>query len=136
MDSESEESEEDDCVQQMLDEVRKRGKKARAYMKKRDANNHKVRRFEVGEFVSIKVPKSSTNTKSRGRLLCRITRKPHPDRYQVESEYGIIDRYFNTSDLQSIPPALDITFMEDPPTVSLQSAANKALSLPVGQVWL
>jgi len=54
-------------------------------------------------YIKSRLPHSVYGTSAR-RLFCKVIQKPHPDRYQLQTIYGIINRYYPTKELQHLPP--------------------------------
>jgi hypothetical protein len=110
----------------MLDNVRKASAKARERMIQRYASKHNVQRFEVGDNVSVKVPRKARPAKVLPRLFCQVVGKPHPDRYKLLSEHGLLDRHYATADLERLPSTISLSLpnVTEAATITLQKAAE------------
>ena len=68
--------------------------------------------FVVGDIISVGIPREDrTKTDDNKRLYCRIIAKPHPDRHQLLSKYGILIGLYPTKALQRASPMLEHEFL-------------------------
>jgi hypothetical protein len=125
-DAPCEDSDLDEESKRMLDDVRKASAKQREKMIQRYATKHNIQRFEVGENVSVRVPRKARPVKALPRLFCQIIAKPHPDRYKLLSEHGLLDRHYATADLERLPSTISLSLpnVTEATTISLQKAAE------------
>ena len=71
-------------------EVAARGAIVRERMATRYNKRQNVEIFEVGDIISVGIPHKDRAKTDNKRLYCRIIAKPHPDRHQLLSKYGIL----------------------------------------------
>ena len=114
-------------------EVTARGAIVRERMATRYNKRHNVEIFEVRDIISVGIPREDRAKTDNKRLYCRIIAKPHPDRHQLLSQYGILIGLYPTKALQRASPMLEHEFpplnMEDiehQKTITLANAARQA----------
>jgi hypothetical protein len=121
-----EDSDLDEESKQMLEDVRKASATQREKMIQRYATKHNIQRFEIGDNVSVRVPRKARPAKALLRLFCQVIAKPHPDRYKLLSEHGLLDRHYSTADLERLPSTISLSLPDitEAATISLQKAAE------------
>jgi hypothetical protein len=67
----------DEESKQMLEDAPKASAKQREKMIQRYATKHNIQGFEVGDNVSVQVPRKARPAKALPRLFCRVIAKPH-----------------------------------------------------------
>ena len=72
---------------------------------------HNVEIFEVGDIISICIPREDKAKIDNKRLYCRIIARPHPDRHQLLSKYGILIGLYPTKALQRASPMLEFPLL-------------------------
>ena len=90
--------------------------------------------FVVGDIISVGIPREDrTKTDDNKRLYCRIIAKPHPDRHQLLSKYGILIYLYPTKALQRASPMVEHEFpllnaedIERQEKITLANAARQA----------
>ena len=94
---------------------------------------HNVEIFEVEDIISVGIPREDRAKTDNKRLYCRIIAKPHPDRHQLLSQYGILIGLYPTKALQRASPMLEHEFpifsaenIEHQTTITLANAARQA----------
>ena len=80
--------------------------KARSQMANRYNQRFVVERFEIDDIVSIRIPKEDRSTLDHCRLYGRVIAYPHTKRYQLQTQYGILDRHFSPAQLNRVSPLL------------------------------
>ncbi|KAF8423544.1 hypothetical protein EV426DRAFT_116157 [Tirmania nivea] len=110
----------------MLAKVRKRTATARKKMANRYIQQHKIDTFIIGDLVSLRIPGIDRASTDHRRIFCRVVYKPHPDRHQLYCEYGLLDRYYPTSELERLPSSIRPAYLESIP-LEWQSQKPKSL---------
>ena len=59
--------------------------------------------FATDTVVTIRVRKGDRGTLDHPRLHARVVARPHPGRYQLQTEHGILDRLYLTGVLNRVP---------------------------------
>jgi transposase InsO family protein len=126
------ESESTTVVVQSGDPVIQRAKestqKARAQMVQKYSKKHDIQHFEIGDIVSLKVPREDRTSTDNRRLFGRILNEPYSYRYKVLTSSGIIKRLIPIKELGIVAEALwsDIIIPETTKEVTLGLAAREA----------
>ena len=66
------------------------------------ARKHKIKNFKAGDFVSVLIPKAYHHSLAKKRLICKVIKKTDykpSQRFQLSTEYGILEKYFAGKDL-------------------------------------
>ena len=102
--------------------------KARTQMMQKYSKRQDIQHFEVGDIVSLKVPREDRTSTDNRRLFGRILDEPYPHRYKVLTHSGIIQRLVPTKGLGAVDKALwlDVLIPESTNEVSLGLAAREA----------
>jgi len=77
----------------MLAQVRQNTAKPHSQISIKYSKTRDIAHFEVGELASLYIPRIDRHGTSARQLFCKIIQKPHPDRYQLQTIHGIINRY-------------------------------------------
>ena len=62
-----------------------------------------IETFVTDTVVTILIPKEDRGTLDHPRLYARVVDQPHPGRYQLQTEHGILDRLYPTGVLNRVP---------------------------------
>ncbi|RFU26806.1 hypothetical protein B7463_g9535, partial [Scytalidium lignicola] len=102
--------------------------KARVRMVEKYLKKHDIQHFDIGDIVSIKVPREDRTVTDNRRLFGRILDEPHSHRYKVITQSGIINRLMPTKDLRVVDKSLwpDITILESTKQITLTLATREA----------
>jgi hypothetical protein len=102
--------------------------RARVSMVRKYTKKHDIQHFEVGDIVSIKVPREDRTSTDNKRLFARVLDEPYPHWYQVLTLSGIIQRLIPTKSLGVVEQALwsDILIPTSTKQVTLGLAAREA----------
>jgi len=101
-------------------------------MAQRYNKRHAVHIFDVGDMVSVGIPREDRAKTDNKRLYAKVIAKPQPERHQLLTKYGVLVNLYPTKDLQ---PATDLMSLEidipDTPqaretTLTLANAAHQA----------
>ena len=57
---------------------------------------------------TIQIPKQDRATLDYPRIYSGIPAQPHPGRYQPQTRFGILDRWYATADTNRVPPLISI----------------------------
>jgi hypothetical protein len=104
-------------------------------MLKKYSKSHNIQHFEVGDIVSLKVPREDRTATNNRRLFARILEKSYPYRYKVLTLSGCIRRLIPIKELRVVNKALwpNITIPDSTNIVTLGLAAREAsTSIRVG----
>ncbi|RPB18931.1 hypothetical protein L211DRAFT_769075, partial [Terfezia boudieri ATCC MYA-4762] len=61
-----------------------------------------IESFEPNTVISLRIPKEDRGTLDHPRLYARVIGQPHSGRYQLQTEHGILDRLYPTSELNRV----------------------------------
>lgn len=85
--------------------------------KRQYGKQRQVTTFELGDQVSVAVPALDRTSTDDKRLFERIIDvKEDYDSYQILTKYGVLDRNYPISELNSLPSHIDIGILNPPPT--------------------
>ncbi|RFU23828.1 hypothetical protein B7463_g12511, partial [Scytalidium lignicola] len=92
------------------------------------SKRHDIQHFDIGDIVALKIPREDRTVTDNRRLYGQILDEPHPHRYKVITQSGIINRLMPTKDLGVVDKSLwpDITIPESTKQVTLTLAAREA----------
>jgi hypothetical protein len=101
---------------------------ARTKMAQKYSKKHTIQHFDIGDIVSLKVPREDRTSTDNRRLFGRILEEPYSYRYKVLTCSGIIKRLIPTRELGVITVALwsDINLPETTKEVTPGLAASEA----------
>ena len=110
----------------MLANIRKRTATARNHMASRYEQQHKIDTFAIGDLVSLRIPSIDRASTDHRRISCQVMYKPHPDQHQVYCEFGLLDRFYPSRELERLPSTIRPAYLESIP-FSWQSQKPKSL---------
>lgn len=70
------------------------------------SKRHDIQHFQIGDIVSLKVPRIDRTSTDNRRLYARILDEPYSHRYKVLTSSGIIKRLILTKELGVVDQAL------------------------------
>ena len=65
-----------------------------------------IETFEINDIVSVRIPKKDRSTLDHCRLYACVIACQHDKRYQLQSQYGVLDRFFTPAQLNRVSPLL------------------------------
>ena len=97
-------------------------------MAKKYSKKHDIQHFDIGDIVSLKVPREDRTSTDNRRLFARILEEPYSHRYKVVTLSGVINRLIPTKQLGAIEKALwsDIIIPDSTKEVGLGLAGREA----------
>jgi hypothetical protein len=112
----------------VIERAQKSTQRARAQMVQKYSKKHDIQHFEIGDIVSLKVPREDRTSTDNRRLFGRVLQEPHSHRYKVLTSSGIIQRLIPTKVLAVVDKALwsDIIIPNTTEEVTLGQAARGA----------
>lgn len=66
-------------------------------------NVHKIVTFEVNEIVTLAIPRDDRAATDSTRIVCKVLAVPHFNRHQLQSRYGVLDKFYPTRVLNQVP---------------------------------
>ncbi|KAF8422259.1 hypothetical protein EV426DRAFT_176299 [Tirmania nivea] len=109
---------------------------SRIQMANRYNKRFQIESFEVNAIVSLHIPRQDRGTLDYPRLYARILAQPHPGRYQLQTQYGILDRLYPTAELNSVPPLVVTTLDLGNNTTAISLHQAAALASQVTELLL
>jgi len=76
---------------------------ARSQMANRYNRKFQIDSFEKHAIVSLKIPKQDRGTLDYPRIYVRVLGQPHPRRYQLQTQYGILEHFYPMAELNRVP---------------------------------
>ena len=112
----------------LIEKAQKSTQKARTKMVLKYSKRHDIQHFEVGDIVSIKVPREDRTSTDNRRLFGRVLEEPYPHNYRILTYSGVIKRLVPTKGIGVVDKALwlDISIPESTKEVTLTLAAREA----------
>ena len=68
--------------------------KSREKIAQRYHKKYAIDTFVTDTLVTVLIPKEDRSTLDHTRLYARVVDQPHPGRYQLQIEHGILDRLY------------------------------------------
>jgi len=115
---------EDEVLQAVLDNTAK----ARNKMMKKCSKNYTIKTFVAGDIVTVKLPRDIRTSTNNKKLFARVLSEPKPNRYELQTEYGVIERLMPTKELEKVPLSLGVTVNGLSKKIALSRAAQGALT--------
>ena len=79
-------------------------KHARDKMCKKHDKKSKIISFAIGNIAVVKLPRGTRTATDQRKLFCKVIGCQYtPPRYKIQTKFGIIDRFFPTSQLAPVP---------------------------------
>lgn len=97
------ESQTNDESDEVLATVRTNSQKARHQVVNKYSKTHAIEVFAQGDIVIVKLPRGTRTSTNNKRLFGRVLANPKPHRYQIQTEYNIINRLLPTKELEKVP---------------------------------
>ena len=69
---------------------------------------HTIERFLAGDIVSLKIPREYQAATDPPRIFCRVITESYPNRYKLQTAYGILKNYYSVNVLLRVPEAAGI----------------------------
>jgi hypothetical protein len=115
-------------VDQVIQRAQESTWSARIKMAQKYSKRHDIQHFDIGDIVSIKVPREDRTATDNRRLFARVLDEPHSHRYKVVTMSGIIKRLIPTKEIGVVEEALwlDIIIPDTTNEVTLGLAAREA----------
>jgi len=79
-----------DC-EELLNRVRQSTAKARHTMVRGYEQRHQIEVFEIGDLVSVHIPRQARHGTDDRPLDCLVLRKLHPDLHDLLTEFGLLN---------------------------------------------
>ena len=113
---------------QVITKARKATQRAKLRMMQKYSKHHTIQHFNIGDIVSIKVPREDRTSTDNRRLFGRILEEPYAHRYKILTDSGVIKRLMPTKGLSAVNESLwpDITIAMTTKEVTLTEAARDA----------
>ena len=83
---------------------------SRSRMVKKYNTNKRVRTFDVGEKVSLKVPRVDRHATDDKRLPCYVLEVPCENKYRLQSKFGVLNRLYPACDMEPLPEPFPMGF--------------------------
>ena len=119
---------ESECTDQVIAKAQKATHRAKLQMMQKYSKRHTIQHFNIGDIISIKVPREDRTSTDNRRLFGRILEEPYAHRYRILTTSGIIKRLIPTKGLSIVDESLwpDITIPATTNEVTLTEAARDA----------
>lgn len=122
--------------QQLLSTIRLRSSKNRDRMivKYNNQQSGPIVSFTVGDYVTIFIPKQDRASTDDRRIPARIIGKKHGNRYELQTQYGVLTNYYGSRHLEPVPIGVLSTIDDNPTKITLRTAARSASRNQTGPV--
>jgi hypothetical protein len=112
----------------VIQKAQKATQNARAKIAQKYSKKHNIQHFDIGDIVSLKVPREDRTSTDNRRLFGQILEEPYSHRYKVLTCSGIIKRLIPTKELGVVAIALwsNVIVLETTKEVTLGLAAREA----------
>jgi hypothetical protein len=72
-------------------------------MVERHSKSHHIEVFTTGDIVALKLPRGTRTSIDMRRVFGRVLSMPHEHKYEIQTEWGVIDRLFLVKELVRVP---------------------------------
>ena len=86
-------------------QIRHHQEGCRKQIAKKYNKRHTITTFQENDIVTLAIPKEDRANTDLSRLMAKIVKIPHPDRHQLVTKFGILDRHYPTGQLNRVPSA-------------------------------
>jgi hypothetical protein len=90
----------------LLSRAYKKTEKSRNRMVEKYSKRHEIEVFAVGDIVTLKLPRGTRTSTDNRRVFGRVLGMPHRDRYEVQTEFGVVDRLIPARELAPVSALL------------------------------
>ncbi|OWT42340.1 hypothetical protein VFPPC_18529 [Pochonia chlamydosporia 170] len=87
-----------ELTDQVIAKAQKATQRAKLRMMQKYSKQHIIQHFNIGDIVSIKVPREDRTSTDNRRLFGRILEEPYAHRYRILTTSGVIKRLIPTRD--------------------------------------
>ena len=100
----------------------------------KDSKQHTIQHFNIGDIVSIKVPREDRTSTDNRRLFRRILEEPYAHKYRILTTSGVIKRLIPTKGLSAVNESLwsDFTIPRTTEVTLTEAARDASTSARVG----
>ena len=84
----------------------------------------------IGDSVTVFIPRQDRAATDDRHLPARVIAKLHGSRYQLQTEYGVLQRHCGARHLEKVPNGILSTITDNPAVITLQAAAKTASRIP------
>jgi hypothetical protein len=110
----------------ILQSVRVRTTKARDCIVRKYSKAHTINQFQNGNVVTIKLPRRTRTSTNNQKVYGRVLAVPRPNRYKLQTEYGVIEQLLLTKELERVPLSMGIVVNGPNTKVTLSKVALEA----------
>ncbi|KAG0138280.1 hypothetical protein HOY82DRAFT_596549 [Tuber indicum] len=82
--------------------------KARARSSNKYNKKYTIERFLVGDIVSLKIPREDRSALDPPTIICRIMAESYPNRYKLQTAFGLLKNHYPDNSLHRVPEAAGI----------------------------
>ena len=113
-------------------QVRKFQEGVRIRMQKKYSRNHNVVTFQPGKIVTLRIPKEDPASTDNHRLICIVTDIPDDGRHPLQTQFGVLDRFYPTRELNVVPEVDQTALRSEFENASSQPITLHAVAAKVG----
>ena len=70
-----------------------------------------IETFDPNTVVSLRIPREDRGTLDYPRLYAQVLEQPHPGRYRLQIEHGVLDHLYPTGDLNWVPAIIGMSLI-------------------------
>jgi hypothetical protein len=111
---------------EVLQTVLENTAKAWEKMMKKYTKNHTIETFVAGDIVTVKLPCDVCTSTDNKKLFAWVLGQPKPNRYKLQTEYGVIERLMSTKELERVGLSMDVEVNSPSKKIALSRAAIEA----------
>ena len=90
------------------------------------------RTFEIGDYVTVFIPRQDRSASDDRRLAARVIALPHANRYQLQTDFGILKHHYGTRHLEPVPDGILPVIADNTTVITLRAAAKAISRNPTG----
>jgi len=111
------------------DAMKNQAAKARARSSHKYNKQHTIERFLAGDIVSLKIPREDRAATDPPRIFCRVMTESYPNRYKLQTAYGLLKNHYPVNALLRVPEAAGINISIPTTLISTEITLHAAAGM-------
>jgi hypothetical protein len=85
-----------------------------------------IDQFTAGDVVTVKLPRGTRTSTDNKKIFAQVLSVQKPNRYKLQTQYGVIERLLPTKELERVPLSMGIVVNRPSTKIALSKAALEA----------
>lgn len=109
--------------------------RSRAQMLERDRRENPQPHYEIGELVTLRIPKKNRTATQNRRLVCRVLSQCNPGQSELQTAYGVLNNTYPAGELDRTTGTLAFSIQVSDPEkkITLNFAAKQERTMAATQ---